>query len=457
MKREVFGKAKRNVFSVFAVLLGISLLLGGCGSDSYDTPTTISNAPITGAATSALIEPATLKAWIDQGLVNADSSFNEKVVILEYNGSGDRIPGAFRVGAGELRATRLDGLAPAGSLVATGDQMDAVIQRLGIDANTTIVFVTSAAMYNETRAYWTFRYWGFPQERLKVLNGGYAAWQADSYTLTAEEPTAVPSTYSVKDLGTLNSDLRVSISELLAKLGSAEVNGTDYLTMDARTTLTGTSSGYYGNVATGSLITGFVVFEGRPAGGVAVSQGSLFGADGKYKPVTDTDADATNDLTSIFEAAGWTPGLPVITYCTSGFSCTPIYFALEAILGSPVQVFDGSWSTAGQYAALATDADNDGYDDVTGAGLPIGSAWDLSQYVVTGDYLAPTLAPGYNVNNGKTWADIYKTPFSSDLESWYAPGSAETNQVESTDDSYISSGSTTAPPTSVDGGGSVGC
>lgn len=448
----------RKSFMMVTLALLTSVVMWGCGSDSYDTPTKVSNTPVAGAATNVLIEPATLKAWIDQGLVNADSSFNEKVVILEYGTSGDRIPGACRVGTNELRGTRLDGLAPAGSMVATGEQMDAVIQRLGIDENTTIVFVASGAMYLETRAYWTFRYWGFPQERLKVLNGGYAAWQADGYTLTAEVPSPAPSTYTVKNLGTLNSDLRVSISELIAKLASTEVNGVDYLTMDARTSLTGTSSGFYGNVATGSLMgSNFVVFEGRPADGVALSQGTLFGADGKFKPVSDDDADTTNDLTSIFEAVGWTPGLPVITYCTSGYSCTPIYFALEAILGSPVQVFDGSWSTAGQYAAITNAVGADGYDSVTGAGLPAGSAWDISQYVVTGDFNAPTLAPGYNVNNGKALSEIYRTPFSSDLESWYAPGSAETNQVETTDDAYISSGSTAAPPTSVGGGVDVGC
>ena len=436
--KKYFGFLRKGIFLLSMLLVATSLTLSGCGSDSYDTPKTTDNTPVVGAATNVLIEPATLKGWIDQGLVNADSGFSNRVVILEYGSSGDRIPGAGRVGTNDLRGTRLDGLAPAGSLVATGEQIDAVIQKLGIDDKTTIVFVTSGSMYLETRAYWTFRYWGFSKDRLKVLDGGYKAWQAAGYELTADEPTLTPSTYSVKDIGTLNGDLRVSIGDLIAKLASSAVNGTDYLTIDARGAAD--PSGYNGTAATSSLITGFVVFEGHPAGGAALSQGTLFNADGTFK--------TADEIKALFEAQGWTAGMPVITYCTSGYSCTPLFFALEAILGSPVQVFDGSWSTAGQYAAIATDADANGIDDVTGAVLPAGSAWDLSQYV---DSL------GYNVNNGKTLADIYITPYSQDLERWYQPGAAETNQVEAADQAYISSGGQTAPPTSVGGGGDVGC
>ncbi|WP_321532578.1 selenite/tellurite reduction operon rhodanese-like protein ExtH [uncultured Desulfuromonas sp.] len=446
MIRKVFNHTSRN-FSLFAVILLSTFVLtacggGGGGSDSYDQPDTPTNDPVNGSASSVLIEADTLKQWLDEGLVNNTDSYDGKVVILEYGTTGDRIPGAIQVGVNELRGTRLDGLAPAASLVATGPQIDAVIQAAGIDENTTVVLMTGGKAYLSTRPYWTFRYWGFSQDRLKVLNGGKTAWTAAGYDLTSEETVVAPSTYSVKDIGAINDDLRVSIGELIETLDDATIaNGTDYITIDARGG--SATSGFVGAGTTTSLISGSVVFEGHPAGGIAFSQGALFDADGKF-----LDADTIKGL---LETAGWQEGMPVITYCTSGFSCTPIFFAFEAILGTEVQVFDGSWSQAGQYAAIGTDADMDGVDDNTGAVLPSDSPWDLSFFV---DDLA------YNADDAdKTVADIYTMPYSADLESWYNPGDEETDQVETTDSSYVTSGSSDDGDAPSAGGdsGSVGC
>ena len=440
----------RKSFMMVTLALLTSVVMWGCGSDSYDTPqsTAVSNAALPGHATNVLIEPATLKGWMDQGLVNASSSFNGKVVILDYAGSGDLIPGAIRVESGELNAVRMDGLAKMASLVATGEQMDAVIARLGIDENTTIVFTTTAGgSFNPTRAYWTFRYWGFPQERLRVLDGGNAAWLAATYDMTSVEADVPPSNYSVKYLPKLNDNLRVSISELLATVGDdTKTNGTDYLTIDARGGAA--TSGYSGNGTTPSLIdsTKVVAFEGHPAGGIAIGQGDLF-VGGKFKPVSDGDGDATNDLTSIFTTAGWAPGIPSITYCTSGYSCTPIFFALEAILGAEVQVFDGSWGQAGQYAAKETAADT-----TTGAVLPVGSAWDLTQYTANLTFNADDLVDGV-LRDSKT---IYALPYSPSLEADYQPGAPETNQVENEDAQYLMTPPAKAP-TELEGGGGVDC
>ena len=445
MIRKVFKHTGRN-FSLFAVILLSMFVLtacggGGGGGSDYDEPDTTITDPVNGSATSVLIEASTLKQWLDEGLVNNTDGFDDKVVILEYGTTGDRIPGAIQVGTNNLRGTRLDGLAPAASLVATGAQIDAVIQSAGIDENTTVVLMTGGSAYLSTRAYWTFRYWGFSMDRLKVLNGGKAAWTAAGYELTSEAPVVEPSTYSVKNIGAVNTDLRVSIGELIEQVSDASVvNGVDYVTIDARGG--SATSGYVGAGTTTSLITGSVVFEGHPAGGIAFGQATLFDADGKF-------LDAAT-IKGLFEAAGWQEGMPAITYCTSGYSCTPIFFAFEAILGADIQVFDGSWSQAGQYAAIMTDSDADGVDDNTGAVLPTDTPWDLSDFV---DDLA------YNADDAdKTIDSIYKMPYSVDLESWYYPGDEETNQVETTDSSYVSGGSSdVGDAPSAGDSGSVGC
>lgn len=451
MIQKVLKSTRSHVFLLAALLLS-SFVLIGCGSggggggdtssESYDAPKTVSNSPIKGSATNVLIDSATLKGWLNDGLVNNNDNYNDKVVIIEYGSTGDHIPGAIQVGTNDLRGTRLDGLAPAGSLVATGAQIDAVIQSAGIDENTTVVIMTGGSAYLSTRAYWTFRYWGFPQACLKVLDGGKAAWTAAGNTLTSDATVATASTFSVQDMGAINADLRMSIGELISQLDDDTImNGVDYLTIDARGN--GATSGYMGTSATSTLIEGFVVFDGHPAGGIGISQAVLFDSDGTFLPA--------DEIKQKFIDAGWQEGMPVITYCTSGYSCTPIFFALEAILGEKVQVFDGSWSQAGQYAEITTDEDNNGVDDITGAVLPSGSPWDLTFFI---DNL------GYNVNNGKTLSTIYQTPYSIDLETWYAPGDEETNQVEESDSDYATSGTINnneAPSAGSDSGGSVGC
>ena len=268
----------RVLVSCLLTVATAALGLSGCSSDSYDTPTVASNAPIPGAATNVLIEPATLKGWMDQGLVANDGTFDSRVVILDFNSdtTKPRIKGACRVSGPELNSTRLEGVANTAPMVATGAQMDAVIQRLGINENTTIVFTTNSASYQATRAYWVFRYWGFPKERLKMLNGTDVAFAAAYPDLmTTEVPTATPSTYSVRNLDGINDDLRASVGEMIEIIRTLPTSTTNVV-LDARATAT--TGGFWGKAATpGQLVTGtVVVFDGHPVDGGYLNQGDLF-------------------------------------------------------------------------------------------------------------------------------------------------------------------------------------
>jgi len=270
-------------------VMAAALLVWGCGggggdgaSSSYDTPQDTSNPPVADAASNVLVESATLKTWIDDGLVNGDGVFDAKVILLDFGPyvmdpavDPQRIQGACRVTKGFLDSRRVEGVAQAYPLVATGAQMDAVIQQLGIDENTTIVFTTAdtAPMFYATRAYWMFRYWGFPQENLKMLDGGNKAFMA-AYPgmMTTDVPTPVASTYSVKDLGgSTNNDLRMSIGEMLELVDGFD-SETDVI-IDAR------GDEYYsGSKSSPGYVTGkvdLVVYDGHPEGGQYLSQGLL--------------------------------------------------------------------------------------------------------------------------------------------------------------------------------------
>lgn len=339
---------------------------GGGGGSSYDTPTSTSNATTGGAATNVLIEPATLKTWIDDGLVGNETGYGDKVVIIDFRSPADseRIAGACRLEGADLTAARFEGVGDAAPLVATGAQMDAAIQRLGIDENTTIVFTTGGSAYLATRAYWTFRYWGFPKERLRLLNGGNAAFASEYSTLmTTEVPNPTPSTYSVRNLDSLNDDLRASIGEFIEIISTDLSNSTTDIVFDARG-----DSYYTGSKATSGLLGGdVVVVDGHPEGGQFLSQGELFSA-GKFKTAEEIEA--------LFEAKGWAPGMKATVYCTSGYSATPLFFALDAILGADVQLEDGSWSQIGKYSSEASE----------GGQLPTNSPWAIDRYLDPATY-----------------------------------------------------------------------
>lgn len=416
-------------FSLLAGLaLTATLLLGGCDSGSYDTPTVATNNPtIAGAATNVLIEPATLKAWMDQGLVASEGTFDSRVVILDFNSdtTKPRIKGACRVSAAELNSSRLEGVANAVPMVATGTQMDDVIQRLGINENTTIVFTTNnSSAFQATRAYWVFRYWGFPKERLKMLNGTDAAFAAAYPDLmTTEVPIVTPSTYSVRNLDGINDDLRASVGEMVEIIRTLPSSTTNVV-LDARATAT--TGGYWGkpaNATTGQLVSGtVVVFDGHPVGGGYLNQADLYNSDKTFKSAAE--------IKTLFEGKGWAPGKKVTVYCTTGYSTSPLFFALDAILGGDVQLFDGSWSQLGKYSSYK----------LAGGELADNSLWAIDKYMDPGTLRYNGFdSAGYKIETLRGVPDPIPAPFLDNILADDSDVNPAANQIEVADQIEVGS------------------
>lgn len=376
----------RRLALLLMALFVCSFTLTGCGSgggsDDYDTPASTDTTPVEGAATDVLVDAEQVASWIENGQVlpsaSSASTFDRKVVILDFGGYSmdpaqdpERIQQSCRVTTSMLTQKRFEGVGDATPLVATGEQMDAVIQRLGIDKDTTIVITTATGNpnYYMTRAYWTFRYWGFSKDQLKVLNGGNTVFAAEyPGMMTTEVPVPEPSTFSVRDLDVLNDDLRASVGEMI-EIVQGLPNSTTDMVIDARG-----DSYYNGNKATSALITGdVVVVDGHPVGGEFLSQGTLF-ADNLYKGGKFKSAA---EIRALFEEkASYSKDKKVTVYCTSGYSATPLFFALDAILGVDAQLYDGSWSQFGKYSDFAE----------AGGELPPGSAWSIDRYLDPNTY-----------------------------------------------------------------------
>jgi 3-mercaptopyruvate sulfurtransferase SseA len=464
MSEKVMKKGKAFIATLLGVIAVVSLTIWGCGTSGYDGQTAGSQA-ITKTDT-ALIDAATLKGWVDAGLVNKQAGY-ERVVILDvstnpviapattpstddstnaYNTVG-HIPGAQLVSAGSaafVDNTRAEGpMSITGSMVCTGATMDALIQKAGIDATTTIVLTTNGtSALNLTRAYTTFRYWGFPKSRIKVLQSGNAGWTAAGYALTSNVPSIQKSTYGVAQNGksNVNTDMRVSLSEMIAYVkgivaGNASKvyildtvrdatqisKTTDLLDTTRYTPFDGAVKGSY-RYPLANVITG-VTF--KTAAEIKAAISAAVGAD-KTTTIGDANRDSAKTL---------------VAMCRAGNNASQAYFVLDGIAyydsNVDIKWYDGSlgqWNLCASKDHLALNGTN------AGGKLAVGSIWDTTSLM---DNLT------WNVDRGLTIVDYGVRVYGVE------PSFAEGNQIETADKAYRSAVTGTTGGSGSSGGG--GC
>jgi len=349
------------LFSLVGLFMTTMLTIWGCGGggSSYDDP---ASATYTNQTATALIEPSTLKTWMDEGKVNAAATNLNRVVIVAVGSAASyvdgHIPGARFLDSGTLNLTRTEGATQIGTMVMNGATIDANLQRLGITKYTTIVLATSGTAATDTamnvaRVYFTLRYWGFPKERIKVLNGGEAAWKnafdtanpawPATYDLATDTPVVQPSTFSVRELyngrDTNNFALRTSIGEMLSVVdginsGALSTGATGITILDERGGIDVNTEPYIANaqLSTTNVLDSHANYYGTVAG--------------SFKD--------TATLTAHLATFGVTASKSMnYVYCASGMRASTAFFVLDGILGWPVALYDGSWYQWSGYTSLA--------------------------------------------------------------------------------------------------------
>lgn len=281
-------------------LILVPLIMNSCGTSDYATP-------ITPRTTETLLSPETLKSWIDSGIVNSVYGF-DRVVILDVTSMATytvgHIPGAQFVNSSDIYQIRQEGPATDVNMVIDGARMDALVQKYGIDIDTTVVITSGGAspsagsVLTATRTYWTFRYWGFSKEKLKLLDGINFAWKA-LYGLTPGDPlTPAPSSYSVKNNARLRTDLRASLSDMI---NVAEGKVANAVPVDMRSAPTDGS--YIGRRGSTTGVFGpsgadYVTFEGRLKGAKALLYTDML------DPVNNYRFKSADVLAAMFTAIG---------------------------------------------------------------------------------------------------------------------------------------------------------
>jgi len=412
---DLLAARRRMLLGLIALLAVGALGIWGCADHPTDYENPLDSIVTTKTPT-ALIDAATLKQWIDEGRLNStDSDSRDKVVVITvstaaaYNTA--HIPGSQLWNYDtELFQTRLEGVAAMGSMAMTGPALDALLRRSGIDERTTVVFTASTTgsardLREATRGWWTLRYWGFPKDRLKVLQGGDVGWTEAGNTLVTEIPTIAPSDFSVRDLAgssQFGADFRASIGEIMRAVD-------------------GVNSGALTNVAFLDERGGVdPVAGGRLQSAVLDSWNGYYvaGTSGTFKPVDELVARLAGFGVTETTAMSYVS-------CQTGVKCSVVFFVLDGILGWPVQSYDGSWgqwsgySNASIAAAWKVDANSPGTTTLRSFGT-----WTAG---------SPAIDP---IANGS-----------------YPLSDTRANQIENEDAAYFSSGGTISPPTGGGGGG----
>ncbi|MGW1770043.1 sulfurtransferase [Streptomyces sp. NPDC002073] len=187
----------------------------------------------------------------------------------------------------------------------------AVMRRAGVCADTDVVVYDGGQGWAAARAWWLLRWTG--HTRVRVLDGGLAAWTAAGGLLDQEIPAPKEGDFKPTPggLGLLDADAAAALADAGVLL-------------DARA-----GERYRGEVEPIDPVGGHI------PGALSAPTTENVDADGRFLPA--------ERLRARFAALGAADGTPVGVYCGSGVSGAHEVLALE-LAGVPAALYAGSWS-----------------------------------------------------------------------------------------------------------------
>ena len=123
------------------------------------------------------------------------------------------IPGAVQVWRPEME----DKKNPLPGMPAQAVQMEKLLSRLGITNRDTLILYSD--QFDHTRLWWLLAYYGFPLNRMKLLDGGLEAWKAKGYPTqltspqVARSPFKLPASAQMKSLAATLDEVKGAVSE----------------------------------------------------------------------------------------------------------------------------------------------------------------------------------------------------------------------------------------------------
>ena len=222
--------------------------------------------------------------------------------------------------------------APVGRDYVDQAGLSELLQKAGVDSDTTVVLYGGNNNWFAAYAYWLVRYLGF--ENAKLLDGGRKKWELESKESTQDVPTF--SATKIKVDQPINGEFRALRDDVLDKVREGNASLVDVRSPEE----------YRGEkLAPDHLPQEQAQVPGHIPGAANIPWAKAANDDGSFK--------SADELKALYEEAGITPDKEVIAYCRIGERSSHTWFALHELLGyRNVKNYDGSWTEYGSLVGV---------------------------------------------------------------------------------------------------------
>ena len=214
------------------------------------------------------------------------------------------------------------------------DGFNALMSRLGISRDTTIVLYGDKNNWWAAYAYWFFRYMG--HDNVKIMDGGRRKWEEESREMSRDDPTARGDAVHRRDRCDQSSGPTATMSSTHIGYKGRQKVGDGGPLVDVR------SPGEY----SGELLhmpdypQEGAMRGGHIPGAANIPWAQAVAEDGTFKPASE--------LKALYEGKGIKADKEVVVYCRIGERSSHTWFVLHELLGYPkVRNYDGSWTEWG--------------------------------------------------------------------------------------------------------------
>jgi thiosulfate/3-mercaptopyruvate sulfurtransferase len=210
--------------------------------------------------------------------------------------------------------------------ILTKEQLEGLLGKCGVAADTTLVLYGDFNNWFAAFVYWIMKYYGV--EKVVLMNGGRKKWIAEDRQVTKQIPSYPRTSFKAKEP---NEQIRTYLDYVRK---SMKQSGKVLVDVRSPAEFTGeiTAPPEYPNE--------HAQRGGHIPGAVNIPWSQAIREDGTFRPA--------EELSKLYASKGVTPDKEVITYCRIGERSSFTWFVLKYLLGFPnVKNYDGSWTEWG--------------------------------------------------------------------------------------------------------------
>lgn len=205
--------------------------------------------------------------------------------------------------------------------VLTPAVFEKLMQRLGINVNSTIVLYDNMSSRLSTRMFWMLRYYG--HKEIRILDGGRDSWERSDRDLVSTLRKIQPTDYQIM---AINESLITYKPYIESRLTDKKLTLVDGRPFDQ----------YTGQITGETFHNGIAhKYPGHIYGAKSVPWQENFNKDGTFKTAVE--------LRDVYAAHDIDHRKTIVTYCNEGLHAAPPWFVLKEILGfDDVRLYDAS-------------------------------------------------------------------------------------------------------------------